>query len=136
MAPLYHDPAWPSVAPPVPYYPPLNRAAPQSNTVGVVALILSILVALAAAGFGFGLIRSATDGGYGGGYIDYFSLPNQLNLFFSGLSLLGFTSLILGIVAASTNRGRPQGVIAIIVSLVAPVIAVLAMVMGLSLALA
>jgi hypothetical protein len=104
--------------------------------VGVVALILSILVALAAAGFGFGLIRSATDGGYGGGYIDYFSLPNQLNLFFSGLSLLGFTSLILGIVAASTNRGRPQGVIAIIVSLVAPVIAVLAMVMGLSLALA
>ncbi|MDR1213842.1 MAG: hypothetical protein LBK54_07165 [Propionibacteriaceae bacterium] len=135
VAPRYPDPAWPSAAPPAPYHPRPNAAAPLSNTLGVVALIMSILTALAAALFGFGLFASEVGWTNYTDYPDYSSL-DQFSFSFPILSLFGFASLIIGVVATATNRGRTQGVIAIIVSLLAPLIAVMSMILGLSLVLA
>jgi hypothetical protein len=122
----YVDPAWAYVPTPSPYYVP-QPPAPLPNTLGLVGLIMSVVTVAG------GVLTAFRFGGGSGSNYDPWN-PTYSNdaavgiaFAFTGLSLIGLASFVIGIVAAASKRGRGQGVGAIVLSVLGPLVFFLAL---------
>jgi len=111
-------------------------AEPRPRTLGLTAMILSLalivlsVLASAIVGITFGQFTTRASSGVSFNTNDLSSseaaavAPAGLLMGVQMLlgTLLGILALVLGIVAVATKRGRPFGVVAIVVSVLAPVL--------------
>lgn len=112
---------------PAPSTPPSHRALPGSSRLGRWALLLALaaagisLVASAILGVTAGPAKAAT-GSYFGDDAWYTNLGVTLFSVQALCTVAGLTGLVLGIVAAVSDRGRTLGIIATAVAVVAPIV--------------
>jgi hypothetical protein len=127
---------YPANVPNYTYTPPAPMAKSKGlGTAAMIAAIVILVLSLVAAisvglfeGPVIGEARGATDfnSAYSVGFNAAQSNPQLASVSLVSLlhillgTLLGTTSLILGIIAAATKRGRAQGVVAIVIAGLAP----------------